>query len=415
MSVTSSRPDGPLRLPQRASRSLWAAALWTGAIAAALAAAIGVCGALLCWLPEAGVSGEPLSAIRAGLLSFLAAQHGGMTIDAVPIDFVPLGMTATVALIGWRAGTVLADVASTLRERRVRFVVAAGALQTAAYVGAVELVVPIATLGSTNAPAVRTGVAAALLFGGSTAIALCRSAPLRDRLAARTPSWVANGMRGALAAVAVLIAAGALLVALSLVAHAERVTALSRLVGGGLSGVPVAVVGALSAPNASIAAVSYLCGPGFAVGAGTTVDAFSASHGTVPAFPLLGALPQGSGGPGVIGASVAALLAAGWVAAAFARRCSSADAVRSLALSAALAGLLIAVLGWLAGGAVGADRLRTVGPSGWQLGIAVAGEVGGVGLLIVGAWSLWVWLASRGDHAGDIADEQTDEPAVLAR
>lgn len=387
-----------------------------------MAAAIGVCGAVLCWLPEAGVSGEPLAAIRAGLLSFLAAQHGGMTIDGVPVDFVPLGMTAVVLLIGWRAGSVLADVAETLHEQRIRWVIAAAALQTLAYVGCVVLVVPVASIGGTSAPVARVGLAATVLFGCSTGAALCRSAPLRDRLRARTPTWLASGLRGSLAAAWVLAGAGALMVATSLALHADRVMALSRLVGGGLSGTPVAIIGVLSAPNALIAAASYLTGPGFAVGSGTTVDAFSTSHGTVPAFPLLGALPRGDGGPGALAATVLTLIVMGWAAAACARRSAAGDAVRSLAVSAAVAGLAMAVLGWLAGGAVGTDRLRTVGPSAWQLGVVVAGEVGGVGLLLLGGWSLWAWLRSRREMPGDEGAaeqapepvEQTPEPAVLA-
>ena len=103
-------------------------------------------------------------------------------------------------------------------------------------------------------------------------------------------------------------------------AHAGQVSQLSRMVGGGVSGIPLLVLGVLCAPNAVIAAVSFLAGPGFAVGTGTSVTAFSASRGTLPAFPILGAVPSGQL-PSVLAVVLlgATLVAAGWVTARLAR------------------------------------------------------------------------------------------------
>src|SRR6266540_4964498 len=79
-------PDtGPLRgVPESVSRSLWRTAAWTGGGAAAAGAVLGAGVGVACWLPGAGTSGHPLSAVRAGLLGFLAAQHAGLTVDGEP-------------------------------------------------------------------------------------------------------------------------------------------------------------------------------------------------------------------------------------------------------------------------------------------------------------------------------------------
>ena len=68
-------------VPEAMSRSLVRAAAWTGGMAALTGAALGVAIAVLCWLPDAGVSGHPWSAVRAGVLGFLAVQHGGIVLD----------------------------------------------------------------------------------------------------------------------------------------------------------------------------------------------------------------------------------------------------------------------------------------------------------------------------------------------
>ena len=90
-------------------------------------------------------------------------------------------------------------------------------------------------------------------------------------------------------------APGALLVAGSLVMHHGEVETISRQVGGGWGGVPILVLGVLAAPNAIIYSIAYLAGPGFALGTGTSVSLTSTAHGTLPAFPLLGAVPSGHG------------------------------------------------------------------------------------------------------------------------
>lgn len=368
--------------------------------AAAAGAVLGAGVGVVCWLPGAGTAGHPLSAVRAGLLGFLAAQHGGLTVDGVATGFVPMLATLAVVLIAWRAGAALAEVAVRLDERRRYVVVIAGLVQAAGYALGCAVLVPISALGSTTARAVPVAVGAFVLFGCVALLSLARSAlGLWDAVSAD----VLAGLRGAAGAVAVYVGSGGALVAGSLLVHAGRVTDISRQVGGGIAALPITVLGVLCVPNAAVAAAAYLSGPGFAIGSGTTIDAFSAQHGVLPAFPLLGALPSGDGASAVVAAWMfATVLAAG----AIAFRLAPGDGpLHAVAVAAPGAGAGMALLAWLGGGEVGTGRLRTVGASPWQVGLAVAGEVAAVALLFVAAQAARRRLA--GDAPADVVDDDT--------
>ncbi len=401
---TQNRPEAglPRGVPDSVSRSLWRAAMWTGGVAAAAGAVLGAVVAVFCWLPEAGVSGHPLSAVRAGLLGVLAAQHGGLTVDSVPTRLVPLLALIAVGVIIWRAGSTLAEVVAIVGERRRRRIVCAGLLQAAAYAAACAVLVPLSALGSTTARMAPVATAAFVLFSSVGMTSLVRSAlgPW-DHL----PDVLVRGARGAAGAIAVYLGSGAVLVAGSLVVHAGRVMELSRQVGGGLSGVPVAAIGVLCAPNAAVAAAAYLAGPGFAVGSGTAFNAFSTDHGVLPAFPLLGALPSGHGANGLVAVwMLATVVLAGVVTF---RLAAGDDALRGVAAAASLSAPAMAVLTWLGGGAVGTGRLRTIGASPWQVGLAVAGEIATITLLLVAVQALWRRLASR-DAPADLGSRRAD-------
>jgi hypothetical protein len=355
------------------SRSLTRAAVWTGGMAALTGAAFGAAIAVLCWLPDAGVSGHPWSAVRAGVLGFLAVQHGGIVLDRVPTTFAPLLGVFVVAGLAWRAATALADVATQLGEHRRRALLRASLVQAASYAGVCLALVPVSRLGTTSARPVPTALAAFLLFG---CVAVAAS------VGPALPAHVRAGVRGAGAGLAVYVGAGALLVGGSLVMHASEVMRLSRQLGGGLSGLPVLVLGILCAPNAAVAGAAYLAGPGFAVGTGTAVTAFSNSHGVLPAFPLLAALPTGDGANAVVLSwMVISLLGAGWVAAQVA---GHAEGVRGVAVAVAVAGCGMALLAWVGGGAIGSGRLSAIGASPWQAGLTVAGEMAAVALAYLG-------------------------------
>lgn len=401
-------------VPTAARRALWPAAIWTGAGAPLVAALLGILAVAICWLPVAGTDNRVHSTVHAGLLSFLAALHGGITVDATPASFLPLGLLLILASIAWRAGSGLADAAAELDERDPSRLALAGLVQVLSFALTCLLAVPFASLGTSGAPAVEVAIAAVLLCTVSGGIAFVRASPLAQWFGERVPIELRRGARSALAGLAVYLAAGAVLVAGSLLVHHGRVEALSRQVGGGWGAVPVLLLGVLAAPNAVIAGVSYLAGPGFAVGTGTAIGVASTAHGTVPSFPLLGALPDGHGANALGWVLVIVTpIAAGAVVARLAGRRGGgwASRLREVGVAAVLAGVAMAVLAWQGGGGIGDGPLRTIGaPPAWT-GLAVALEIAAAAAVVFAAIDAWHRVAGWAEtHRSSVQNAVESEP-----
>jgi len=393
--MPATRDDDVVRrslVPPRAARSIWAAAVWTGAGTAVVAAIVAIAIVAVLWLPAAGSAGNASSAIHAGLLTFLAGVHGGVTVDGLAADFVPLGLTLAVAALAWRAGAGLADAADDLDEREPRRLLGAVGLQAAVFAVVCAVAGRLATLGTSSVPPFGVTLAALVLFGLVAGAALVRWSPLGDDLVDVLPAGAWAAVRAGVAVVAVYLIGGALLGAGSVAAHHARVEQLSAQVGGGLSGVPVLLLGVLAAPNAAIAGATYLAGPGFAVGSGHTISLWSGARGVVPSFPILGGLPAGPAGAATWVLAVLTVLAAGLSAAALLFGIETwAGRAIGLGRAAGVAGLVAVLLSWQGGGAIGSGHLSAVGASPWQAGLAFAAVTlvgGGVGLaaLAAAAW-----------------------------
>lgn len=382
-------------VPSAAARSLWIASIWTGVGAALVAAVIAIVAVAICWLPAAGQAGSAGSAVRAGLITFLSATRGGVSVDGLDSAFLPLGLTLALAALAWRAGSGLADAADALDERDPARLARAAALQASAFAVACAALAAASPLGSSSVPPIGAFVGGLVLFAVTGGTAFVRETPLRETCAATVPEWLAPAARVVVAVLAVYLAAGALLVAGSLMVHHPEVERLSREVGGGWSGVPVLLLGLLAAPNAAIAGAAYLAGPGFSVGDGTHIALGSTPRGTLPSFPILAAIPHGPAGWVAWVLAVLTPLVAGAYAAALARR--TADPWATLgrgALGAACGGL---VLAWQGGGAIGSGRLHAVGASPWQLGLALGAGAGVAGALVLGLQTVGDALRDRQD------------------
>lgn len=391
----------PTVLPSLAGRSLWLAAGWTGLAAAFVGAVTAIVAVAICWLPASGAAGNAGSAIRAGLLTFLAGLHGGVTIDGTHATFVPLGLTIAIGALAWRAGTALGDAADAADEAAAddpARLLGIGAVQLATFAVACGITSAFATLGTSSTSPATTAFAAALLWLLTGSVAFARATALWTELERRRPDWLAPAVRLGAACLAVYVAAGALLTAASLALHWSAVSTLSRLVGGGWSGVPVLLLGVLTTPNAALGAAAYLSGAGFAVGGHTVIRLWSTAHGALPAFPLLGALPNHPANPMVWVMAVATPLTAGCCVAVLARRAASTgNQWRDAAAGIAAAGVLAAFAAALAGGGIGGAGLATIGMSPWQFAVAVAGGSGVAAAAVLGALTAWTAVQARED------------------
>jgi len=400
------RPSGARRsvVPEAAGRSLWLAAVWTGAGTALLGAVVAIAAVAVCWLPASGPSGNAGSAIRAGVLTFLAALHGGITVDGVDAAFVPLGLTILVGLFAWRAGTGLADAAVELDEQRPGVLIRAAALQASVFAVVCGVAARLGSLGTSNVSVPAAVVAGFVLFALAGGVAFARTSALVGELAPRLPDWLAPSLRAAAAGVTVYVGAGALLVGASLVLHHGEVEFISRHVGGGWSGAPVLLLGVLAAPNAAVAGASYLAGPGFALGSGSGVSLGSAVHGTLPAFPVLGAVPSGPASSAAWLLVAATPIAAGLAVVRVARAAETwAQRWSRVAGGVSGAAVLGLVLAWLSGGAIGSGRLSAVGASPWRFGAAAAAGMAVVAAPALAGLALVGWWRAR----------EADDPPVL--
>ncbi|MDP9221154.1 MAG: DUF6350 family protein, partial [Actinomycetota bacterium] len=195
---------------------------------------------------------------------------------------------------------------------------------------------------------------------------------------------------------ALAASAGLAAVLVAVGTNSDRVLALHQALQPGAFGGAVLLVGQLGyLPDLAAWAVSWLAGPGFAVGAGTMVSAGQVQLGVLPVVPVFGALPAE---PLAAGWAVAAVVAvpvvcggvAGWLSA---RRADDDDlglASRLLdAVAAAVAAaLLLALFVALSAGPIGPGRLSHVGASALVVAPFLALELA-LGALPVAALTTW--------------------------
>ncbi|WP_150248218.1 DUF6350 family protein [Streptomyces albofaciens] len=228
-----------------------------------------------------------------------------------------------------------------------------------------------------------------------------------------------TALRAATAGTLVLLLCGALLALLALGWHAPAVRdGFLGLTHDWTGRCTVALLSLVLLPNTVVWGLAYGLGPGFTLGAGSTVGPLGAGgHPDLPHFPLFGMFPE----PDVTGPlywlTAAVPLAAGLALARYAALPAKSYAAaarrdaahpppappagaewtgwRETAAAAGLAalgcGVVSAVLAGLAGGALGSAALARFGPSWWQTGLAALGWallIGVPGALVARFW----WL-----------------------
>lgn len=192
---------------------------------------------------------------------------------------------------------------------------------------------------------------------------------------------------GAGAAFAVVAVAAVLTAALIAVDYAT-IAGLYQSLGTGIDGGIALTVAELAfLPNLIIWNAAWMLGPGFALGAGTVVAPGGTLLGPVPGIPLLGAIPGDAPVFGVLWLLVpvlagfvgAWLVQGGWRGA----RPVVHGAARSWwhplvvgAGAALVAALVLGLLSWWSGGAVGPGRLAVVGPDALAAAGIAAATVG---------------------------------------
>lgn len=386
----------------------------TGAIAACAAAGTGLVVltmlALAGWIaaPHAGLG--LTGVLRTAALLWLIGHHVGFTLPGTGhIGMLPLGLVLLPGALLWRAGRWVVCAGGVTRLRYVTYAALALAVPYAMVAAALALASSSTMATASLSEAVVCPFLLALTAGG---LGGARALTPWSKLTGLLPDRIRSVTVGTLGALVVLAAAGSLLAGGSLALHQAQFTAVDRTLAPGPVGAALLLLAQLSyVPNAVIWAISFTLGPGFAFGTGTVIAPTGSALGAVPQFPMLAALPPGvhSAAPPSLSAIV---LLIPYLAGAFGGWLTT-RAAPLLALEAAplwgfacgaLTGFVLAVLSAFAGGPLGDGRLAAVGPSGWQVGVVAALEVG-VAAAVASGVTNWLRLRARKD----------DSPAVRAR
>ena len=199
------------------------------------------------------------------------------------------------------------------------------------------------------------------------------------------PRWAAP-TRDALL---VVLGSGAALFLVALVTGWDDAMAVwSALDAGVVGGAGLVLLNLALLPTAAVWAASFAIGPGFAMGAGTSLGPAGSSVGALPAVPVFAAVPDPVLFPDRVWLVVLVPVAAGALAGIRIARAGGGERRQLVdALGTGLlSGLVFAVLAWLSGGSLGADRMSEFGPSPLLSGVLLAGEVAVTALVTVVLW-----------------------------
>ncbi|MFS4504596.1 DUF6350 family protein [Clavibacter sp. Sh2141] len=348
------------------------------------------------WLLGHGV---PLTA---SLDPALAAAFGLPAVDApFALSLAPLGFALLTLLLGVRAGRRIVETdhpgVGAIAAVGTTAVLSLGLALAAQHEGIAPAVVRGAVLptlvlalgllvgGIARVDRARAGRWWASLSSGRAAAAIRSGRDAFDRLPAGAASVAATALRGGAAAAFAVVAVSAVVVAVLLgIQYATVITLYETLQTGIVGGVALTLGQLALLPNLVLWTASWLLGPGFAIGTGSSVSPLGTSVGPLPSVPVLGILPQGAFDLGYLGILVPVVVA--FVAAvALSPRVSripEPEARRwpwflaaGLGMGVVGAGIL-ALLAVISGGAAGPGRLADVGPAaGWIL-LAAFLEIG---------------------------------------
>jgi len=360
------------------------------------------------WAFQYGLQVEWIVFWRAAVDTWLLGHGADVTITLAPklagslgfpgagtpfiLTIAPLGFALITILLGVRAGRRIGETPHRLLGGVVSIMTCA-VLSLAATLSALFVPVRASIWQGTLLPTLC--FALGVVIGselGRRSLGPELSAALggffRDWVRAWPPRLLAAvtaGLRVGLASVAGVVAVSAILLAgLLLTSYARVVTLYEGVHAGVLGGVALTIGQLAFLPNLVIWVASWLLGPGFAIGSGSSVSPFGTSLGPIPAVPVLGALPAAHefswGFLGLLVPVIIAFLMAVLVRRGLVTELATPPRALCLTLAGLIAGLVggivFGLLAWASAGAAGPGRLADVGPAPWITGAIAAAEIG---------------------------------------
>jgi hypothetical protein len=346
------------------------------------------------WLTAPTANPSWATALRVGFDTWLLGDNADVVLGKATLGFSPLGLTLLQLLVYTLAARRLARELDPRRRRiAARATLAApkrpplGALVSFATAAAFSTGV-VAALAVTSAarPVLPQAVFGSLAVAGAGALlgaAWYVRSTVRGVISlvvSRAPEPIRSGVAPALTSLTALVLIGTVVVLVRLTVAGRSVLDIHQALGAGSAGGAVLILAQLMVlPNLAVWAVAAITGPGFAVGAGSSVTLTAVALGVLPAVPVLGALPAPGVQPDQLRALYVLPVIAGMAGGLLILRddeCSARSAaLRAAVVSAVLTGLGLTLFAWLSGGSAGPGRLAVMGPVSWQVGLAGAGEV----------------------------------------
>jgi hypothetical protein len=388
----------------------------TGIVAAAWCVGIGL--AVLTTVTLIGWIAAPRTALGPGLPGvfrtavnfWLVAHHAGFSVKGGRVGLLPLGPVVLPGALLYRSGGWIIRVTEVRGRRRIGVMQVAMALAGpyAILAGLLALTARSAMVTPSAWQALLAGFLLALFAGGlgaARAIVTARGKRVRSGLGALLrllPDRPRSLVVGVVGATAVLMSSGAVLAGISLAMDmSDAKASYDALAPGIIGGFLLLLVELAFLPNMMIWGMAYAIGPGFSVGAGTSVSPTGVFINSIPLFPPLAALPEPGPAPAISLFALAVPFVAGVVGGVLTIRAMPSPVYEAAPLwgfvSGALTGCVAAVLSVLSSGPLGGGRLAIMGPSAWQVGLLAALEVG-----VSAAIAAWVtnWtLLRRADGA----------------
>lgn len=357
--------------------------------------------ALLSYLPVTAViglartlegSGGLAGAAHAGAAGWLLGHGVPIGTSIGPLALAPLLLTMLMIWRLNRAGLHVTRATGARHSGSIRRALLVTAVVGVAYSVVGALTAVLVDGRGTEVSTVRAASHFLVLGLFGTLLGALRGTGAVATLARRVPPAVRHGVRTGLVASFLVLAAGAMIGGLAVALGGAQAT---KIISGYQTGVAgqagLVLVSAGYAVNASIWVAAYLLGPGFALGTGTSIGLTDVSYGPPPMIPLVAGLPEGP-----MGASGSLLLAlpviagavAGWTLTQRLRfgRDSAWRATRKPAatepswplvvlsglLAGPVAGVILGLLCWVSGGALGSGRLAEIGPDPLRVGLVAA-------------------------------------------
>jgi hypothetical protein len=397
----SSTPPRVTRAPRR-TRDDVVGTLPVAAVTAALwAAVIGllVVGVLvtIVWAVSARSGAGIVTPVAASGVVWLVAHHAPVDTATGMVTLLPLLLLALPLALLQRAGRWAARVTATTDAPDAGLIVVAA---TATYAALAFLVAQGASLGGASVSPFSALLWSSLVAVVGLGAGVIDGAGLWRGFVDRVPAALRRGGPIAAQAGAALAAVVGVVAVVAIVLRWSAEAGLLHSVASGAGDtVGLLLVSLAYLPNLLVWALAYVVGPGFGIGAGESVSAFSSGGALLPGLPLLGAVPPDS--PETAPLLLLVPVVCGVVASVLLRRREQLgllDEAVALLAGAGLLGAGVAVLAWLSGGSLGGGRLTGLGPAALATGAATFGFVAAGAVL----WSLVVRITPTiwvtGDH-----------------